>query len=173
MMAVVIPESFIALKAVDGTMSPPLGKGDYKELMDREWHKDPQLGRQSAVRLCHVGWHAFPLTKLSRWWPAGRSSLAGAARHIWVVEMSGYAEYTYDKMCASLIRFIERLSKTELTKLDSAYLGPIYGSWNEGVKDNCRRISLELGFDGLVLCDIQSVKKNNYILSSSPRLLRV
>lgn len=126
-----VEESFLALKAVDGTQ-PPIAKVDlnYEIMMkNHHWRQDPMTKPHTdrfrfkqparAVKTCNVGWHSFPLNELSHWWPKKQVAFRnrGMKREIWVVEVWGEVDYSSDKLCSSHMRFIELLTDGELNSL--------------------------------------------------------
>ena len=183
-----ITESFLALKQVVGRSKPPLGQGDYKEMMnDRAWYKDPRTDRKWPPHLCARGWHAFPLNRLIDWWPNSRwgDSRWGDERkpHIWVVEMSGKAQFDNQKMCAQYIRFVDELKKEEIELLRDANLPTDvvsssravgYDQWKD-VKDEYLKAAQGLGLEGLVFCctKFSTVNRQLYQARYTPQLLRV
>jgi len=154
-----IEESFIALKAVQGAYTAPLAPlFSYRSMMDRKWHRDPQLmprkgWSEQDVMLCSRGFHIFPLSRLDDWWSESTDYYhQDEDRHIWVVEVSGYAVFDRAKGAASQLRFMNKLTKTELELIQNSGLAT--SSWTPQSQGKFRSVTEQLGFDGLVMCQL-------------------
>ena len=167
-----IAESFLALKAVDGAFTPPIAPShamNYKSLMDHKWHEDPKC-QSHGPACCMRGWHAFPLSNLSNWWPRDNWSSRGD-RHVWVVEMWGQVDYDADKLATSHIRFVSRLSNVELHKLAATYR-PRYG-WSQESQNHFIEAARIIRIEGLVLARIDDSYRKGRGAWRSPKLIRV